>query len=143
MIAIDINVLVSAHRAESDFRAQAFECLKLLAEGRQPWAMPMSCPHEFLAVVTNPKLFSPASKHEQALTQVDAWLTSTQAHVLHSGSQHWRILSALTRKAKLARGQFHVARITAICIENGVSTIWSAGREFGRFKDLKTVNPLV
>lgn len=143
MIAVDTNVLVYAHRAESDFHAQAFECLKSLAEGSQPWAIPVSCLHEFLAVVTNPKIFNPASKHEEALTQVDAWLASPQVHVLHSGSQHWRILSELTRKAKLAGGQFHDARIAAICIENGVSTLWSADRDFGRFKDLKTVNPLV
>ena len=143
MIAVDTNVLVYAHRAESDFHHQAFGCLKLLAEGGKPWGIPVSCVHEFLSVVTNPKIFSPASTCEQALAQVDAWLASPQAHVLHSGSQHWSILSELTRKAKLRGGQFPDARIAAICIENGVSALWSADRDFGRFKGLKTVNPLV
>lgn len=143
MIAVDTNVLVYAHRAESDFHTQALGCLKSLAEGGRPWAIPVSCLHEFLSIVTNPKVFNPASKHGQALAQVDAWLASPQAHVLHSGSQHWRILSALTRKAKLQGGQFHDARRAAICIENGVSALWTADRDFGRFKDLKTVNPLV
>ena len=143
MIAVDTNVLVYAHRAESDFHTQAFECLKSLAEGGRPWAIPVSCLHEFLSIVTNPKIFNPSSKHEQALAQVDAWLASPQAHVLHSSSQHWRILSELTRKAKLSGGQFHDARIAAICIENGVSALWTADRDFGRFKDLKTVNPLL
>lgn len=143
MIAVDTNVLVYAHRAESDFHAQAFKCMKVLAEGGKPWGIPVSCLHEFLSIVTNPKIFKPASKHEQALAQVDAWLASPQAHVLHSGSQHWRVLSVLTRQAKLQGGQFHDARIAAICIENGVSTLWSADRDFGRFKGLKTVNPLV
>ena len=55
----------------------------------------------------------------------------------------WRVLSELTRKAKLQGGQFHDARIAAICIENGVTALWSADRDFGRFKALKTVNPLV
>ena len=143
MIAVDTNILVYAHRGESDFHAQAFGCLKSLAEGGQPWGIPVSCLHEFLAVVTNPKIFNPASTFDQALLQVDAWLASPQAHVLHSGSRHWRILSELTRKAKLKGGQFHDARIAAICIENGVSALWSADRDFGRFKGLKTVNPLV
>ena len=31
MIAIDTNVLVYAHRAESSFHTQAFDCIKLLA----------------------------------------------------------------------------------------------------------------
>ncbi len=143
MIAVDANVLVYAHRAESVFHTQAFACLKSLAEGSQPWGIPVSCLHEFLSVITNPKVFKPASKLEQALAQVDAWLASPQAHILHSGSQHWQVLSDLTRKAKLQGGQFHDARIAAICVENGVTVLWSADRDFGRFKALKTVNPLV
>ena len=143
MIAVDTNVLVYAHRGESVFHTQAFECLKSLAEGSQPWGIPVCCLHEFLSVVTDPKVFKPASRFDQALTQADAWLASPQAHVLHSGSQHWQVLSSLTRKARLQGGQFHDARIAAICIENGVSVLWSADRDFGRFKTLKTVNPLV
>ncbi len=143
MIAVDTNILVYAHRAESVFHTQAFECLKQLAEGSRPWGLPVSCLHEFLAVVTHPKIFKPASSQEQALMQIDAWLASPQAHVLHSGSQHWKVLSELTRKGKLRGGQFHDARIAAICIENGVSVLWSADRDFGRFKALKTLNPLV
>ena len=143
MIAVDTNILVYAHRAEAPFHTQAFDCLKSLAEGGKPWGIPVSCLHEFLAVVTNHKVFNPASSFEQALAQVDAWLASPQAQVLHSGSQHWRILSELTRKAKLQGGQFHDARIAAICLENGVSLLWSADRDFGRFRALKTVNPMV
>ena len=143
MVAVDTNVLVYAHRAESAFHTRAFECIRQLAEGAQPWGLPASCLHEFLAIVTNPKIFNPASSYEQALAQVDAWLASPQAHVLHSGSQHWRVLSELTRKAKLRGGQFHDARIAAICIENGVSVLWTADRDFGRFRALKTLNPLV
>lgn len=96
-----------------------------------------------VAVVTNPRIFKPASPHEQALAQVDAWLASPRAQVLHSESQHWTVLSELTRRARLRGGQFHDARIAAICIENGVSVLWSADRDFGRFKSLRTLNPLV
>ena len=143
MIAVDTNILVYAHRAESAFHAAAFERVKSLAEGSQPWGIPVSCLHEFLSIVTNRKIFNPASSFDQALAQIDAWLASPQAHLMHSGSQHWHILSELTRKGKLQGGQFHDARIAAICIENGVSVLWSADRDFGRFKALKTVNPLV
>lgn len=143
MIAVDTNILVYAHRREMSFHEPAFECLRKLAEGAQPWGIPVSCLHEFLAIVTNPKIFAPASRYEQALAQVDAWLESPHANVLHSGAQHWHILSALARKAKLQAGQFHDGRIAAICIENGVSVLWSADRDFGRFKTLKATNPLV
>jgi toxin-antitoxin system PIN domain toxin len=143
MIAVDTNILVYAHRAESPFHSQAFACIKALAEGNQAWGIPVSCLHEFLSIATNLKIFSPPSTLEQALKQVDAWLASPQAHMLNSGPQHWRVLSDLARKAKLQGGQFHDARIAAICIENSVSVLWSADRDFGRFKALKTLNPLV
>jgi uncharacterized protein len=143
MIAVDTNILVYAHRAESEFYRVAFAQLKWLAEGGTAWGIPVSCLHEFLAVVTNARVYKPASTHEQALAQIDNWLASPQACILHSGSRHWAILSDLARKAKLQGGQFHDARIAAICIENGVHLLWTADRDFGRFKMLKTINPLV
>ena len=143
MIAVDTNILVYAHREECEFHDVAAACMTSLAEGAQPWGIPVSCLHEFLSVVTNPKVFAPASTTDQALAQIDAWLASPQASVLHSGQQHVAVLSELSRKAKLKGGQFHDARIAAICLENAVSVLWSADRDFGRFKALKTVNPLV
>jgi uncharacterized protein len=143
MIAVDTNILVYAHRAESAFHDMAYASMQSLAEGGKPWGIPVACLHEFLSIATNPKIFSPASTYEQALAQVDAWLASPTAHVLHSSGQHWPVLAELARKGKLQGGQFHDARIAALCIENGVSVLWSADRDFGRFKALKTLNPLV
>jgi uncharacterized protein len=143
MIAVDTNILVYAHRAESAFHEAAFASIERLAEGAQPWGIPVACLHEFLSIATNTKIFNPASTYEQALIQVEAWLASPTVHVLHSSGQHWPVLAQLARKAKLQGGQFHDARIAALCIENGVSLLWSADRDFGRFKALKTLNPLV
>jgi toxin-antitoxin system PIN domain toxin len=142
VIAIDTNILVHAHRFDSKFNEIAYERVTALANGMQPWGIPVACLSEFLCIVTNPKIYKPCSTFEEALNQVDIWLSSPSAHILHSGSQHWRILSELTRTAKLQGGQFHDARVAAICIESGVSTLWSADRDFTKFKSLKTFNPL-
>ena len=143
MIAVDTNILVYAHRAESAFHDAAYAGIQSLAEGARPWGIPVACLHEFLSITTNPKIFSPVSTYEQALAQVDAWLASPSVQILHSSGQHWLVLAGLARKGKLQGGQFHDARIAALCIENGVSVLWSADRDFGRFKALKTINPLV
>lgn len=142
MIAVDTNILVYAHRGESEFHEQAYERLVGLAEGDRPWGIPVSCLHEFLAIVTNPKIFAPPSSIEQAIAQVEAWLASPRVHVLHSGVTHWETLADLVRKAKLKGGQIHDARVAALCLENGVSVLWTADRDFGRMKALKTANPL-
>lgn len=38
MIAVDTNILVYAHRRESRHGDAAYELLRILAEGDQPWA---------------------------------------------------------------------------------------------------------
>ena len=135
MIAVDTNILVYAHREECEFHNVAASSSVSLAKGVQPWGIPVSCPHEFLSVVTNPKVFVPPSTTDQALTQVDAWLASPQASVLHSGQQHVVVLSDLSRSAKLKGGQFHDARVAAICLENAVTVLWTADRDLGRLKE--------
>ena len=61
MIAVDSNVLVYAHREDSDWHDPAYACLLELAEGRDPWAIPWPCLHEFLAIVTHPRIYSPST----------------------------------------------------------------------------------
>jgi predicted nucleic acid-binding protein len=36
----------------------------------------------------------------------------------------------------------HDTRIAAICLENGITELWTADRDFSRFGQLKTYNPL-
>ena len=57
MIAIDTNLLVHAHRGDSPWHRSALEALE--SAGRVPWGLPWPCVHEFLAIVTHPRIFSP------------------------------------------------------------------------------------
>ena len=60
MLAVDSNILVYAHRRESEPYAQARRTLEELAHGDRPWAIPWPCCHEFLGVVTNRKTWKEA-----------------------------------------------------------------------------------
>lgn len=44
---------------------------------------------------------------------------------------------------RVAGGQVHDARIAALCRLHGVTELWSADRDFGRFPQLRVRNPLV
>ena len=59
MIAVDTNLLVYAHREDSPWHDAAYGSIVELAEGRGPWAIPWPCLHEFLAIVTHPKIYAP------------------------------------------------------------------------------------
>lgn len=80
MIAVDTNILVYAHRAEAPLHSQAMACLRGLAEGAEPWGIPVSCLHEFLAVVTSAHVFRPASSIGPAPAQTALGRCGGAAH---------------------------------------------------------------
>jgi toxin-antitoxin system PIN domain toxin len=143
VIAVDANVLVYAHRADSPFHAAARAAVGALAEGPELWAIPWPCVHEFLAIVTHPRIYRPPTPLERAMDQVEAWLESPTLRLLTETETHWQTLKALLERARVAGPQVHDARIAALCRSHGVRTLWSADRDFGRFADLQVVNPLV
>ena len=57
MIAIDTNLLVYAHREDSPWHDAALAKITALAEAKSPWAIPWPCIHEFLAIVTHPRIY--------------------------------------------------------------------------------------
>ena len=92
MIAVDTNVLIYAHRGDSEWHAAAASTMKTLAEGRVPWSIPWPCIHEFVAIATHPRIYDPPSSIEQAISQVDAWLSSPSVVLLSEARGHWDLL---------------------------------------------------
>jgi hypothetical protein len=143
VIAVDTNVLVYAHREDAPFHEAARQRLQQLAEGSAPWAIPWPCLHEFLAIATHSRIFSPPTPLPRALDQVDAWLESPTLVLLAESAAHWEHLRPMLDAARIAGPQVHDARIAALCIQHAVRELWSADRDFGRFRDLAVLNPLI
>ena len=142
MIAIDTNMLVYAHRRESQWHDAARRCVLKLAEGRSRWAIPWPCIHEFIAIVTHPRIFRPPSALSTALDQVDAWLESPTVTLLSESELHWVELKALLTNGRIMGPMVHDARVAALCLQHGVRELWSADRDFGRFPALTVINPM-
>jgi toxin-antitoxin system PIN domain toxin len=143
LIAVDTNILVYAHREESSFYKMARSRLVSLAEGAALWAIPWPCLHEFLAIVTHPRIYAPPTPLIRALEHVDALVESPTLRLLAESELHWPALRAVLAAARIAGPQIHDARVAALCTQHGVSELWSSDRDFGRFPDLRVVNPLV
>ena len=143
MIAVDTNLLVYAHREDSPWHAAAYARVAELAEGRDPWAIPWPCVHEFLAIVTHPRIYAPPTPLANALDQVDAWLESPSVALLAESEGYWPELKALLHDGQIAGPQVHDARVAALCRLHGVRELWTADRDFGRFGGLAFRNPLV
>ncbi|MBN1938145.1 MAG: PIN domain-containing protein [Candidatus Aminicenantes bacterium] len=142
MIAVDSNILVYAHREDSPWHTAAFTCLRDLAEGSEGWVLPWPCLHEFLAVVTHPRIYSPPTPLDSAIDQVEAWLESPRVIVLGEEGGYWEILRRLLAAGRIAGPKIHDARIAAICLQQGVRELWTIDRDFSRFPALRVRNPL-
>ena len=99
--------------------------------------------HEFLAIVTHPRIYTPPSTLAEASAQVDAWSESPGLVFLAEGLDHWTRLRDVLVSSRATGAQVHDARIAAICLSHGVRTLWTADRDFSRFAELTVRNPLV
>ena len=143
MIAVDTNIMVYAHREDSPWHETAYSAVAGLAEGRAIWSIPWPCIHEFLAIVTHPRIFAPPTPLQNAVDQVDAWLESPGLVLLGETENYWTALRALIRAGRVVGPQIHDARITGLCKEHGVSELWTVDRDFSRFPGIRVRNPLV
>jgi len=143
LIAVDTNILVYAHREDSPFHSSAARCIAELAEGSAPWAIPWPCFHEFIAIVTHPRIYRPPTPLETACNQVEAWMESPSLAPLAEADGYWPQLRTVVMSGQVIGPRVHDARIVALCRQHNVRELWSADRDFGRFPDMSVVNPLV
>jgi predicted nucleic acid-binding protein len=129
LIAVDTNLLVYAHRSDSPWHAPARRALRPLVEGTAAWAIPWPCIYEFLL--------------PRALEQVEALLASPGVVVLSEPASYWPVLKRLIAGGQVTGPRVHDARIAALCVCHGVAELWSADRDFSRFPELRTQNPLI
>jgi len=98
--------------------------------------------HEFLAVVTHPRIYVPPSTPEEALGQVDAWSESPGLVFLAEAIDHRTRLREALEASRVTGPRIHDARIAAVCLSHGVKALWTVDRDFSRFPALEVENPL-
>ncbi|MFO7964317.1 MAG: TA system VapC family ribonuclease toxin [Desulfobacterales bacterium] len=143
MIAVDTNILVYAHREDAEWHDTAFECIRSLAESREPWAIPWPCIHEYLSIATHPRIFNPPTPLESALAQVDAWLESPSLVMLGESDGYWNRIKSMIQRSRINGPMIHDARIAALCRFHGIRELWTADRDFKRFPEIVARNPLI
>jgi hypothetical protein len=142
VIAVDTNVLVYAHRADSPWHEAAARAVRGLAESRSAWAIPWPCVHEFLAIVTHPRIYRPPTPVAGAIDQIEAWLDSPSLVPIGEGAGYWQSLRPLLLDGRIEGPRVHDARIAALCLLHGIDELWSVDRDFSRFTSLEVRNPL-
>ena len=142
MIAVDTNILVYAHRPEMPFHDRAREVLEMALMKPEPLAVPWPCVHEFLAVVTNQRIFREPTPIDMALDALRGLQQSLDGGFLGEGDGYLEMLDTLARPARLQGPVIHDAGIAAICGYHGIRELWSADRDFSLFPTIRVRNPL-
>jgi toxin-antitoxin system PIN domain toxin len=143
VIAIDTNLLVYAHREDSEWHERAVRAVTELAESSREWGIPWPCLHEFLAIVTHPRVFKTPTPATLAIGQVEAWLESPSLVVMSENEPYLDGLRDVLLSSRVTGARVHDARVAALCLSHGIRELWTADRDFSMFPQLKVRNPLV
>ena len=143
MIGIDTNILVYSHREDSEFHEVALDRMLALAEGSHIWAVPWPCIHEFIAITTHPRIYSPPTPLPMVFRAIEVWLNTPNCRPIGEGLNYLQTLEQIAVSGKIKGPMVYDARIAAICLHNGVTELWSADRDFSCYRQLRIRNPLV
>ena len=142
MIVPDINLLLYALHTASPQHERAARWLEQLLNGDEPVGLPWPVSIGFLRIITNHRVFAEPLDVDSALGIVDAWHARRIVVPINPGDQHWRILQTLLSESGAAGNLTSDAHLAALCTERG-ATLHSADSDFGRFRGLRWLNPLV
>jgi len=141
MVAVDTNILVYAFNTAAPEHEPATRALLRLAT-TPAWGIPWVAAAEFMAVTTNPRLWKPTPSAEDAASALDVWLGTPGARLLGEVPSTWKTFRELAVRGRVQGRRVHDARIAAVCLDHGVTELWSLDRDFSWFPDLRVRNPL-
>lgn len=141
MNCLDTNILIHAYRNDMPWHHESKEFLEKINFLNLRIAIPYHCFVEFLAIITNPKIFKTPTPIDKARNQLRT-LVESDFIILRETENSLMNLMELIAKSRVYGSMIHDARIASTCLENGINTIYTFDRDFNRFVDMKTKNIL-
>jgi hypothetical protein len=141
MILPDVNILVYAHREDTQNHAAYRSWLENVINGDQAYGIADIVLSGFLRVVTHPRVFNPPSTIKQALTFANEVRNQPNCVVIRPGPRHWTIFEKLCKTTNVKGNLVPDAYLAALAIESG-STWITTDRDYSRFPQLNWHHPL-
>ncbi len=137
----DVNVLIYAHREDAPEHEEYADWLKRLAAGSEPFALSELGLSAFVRIVTNKKIFRPATPLHLALSFAESLMRRHRCILVRPGRRHWGIFSLLCKKSKIVGPMVSDAYFAALAIEHGCEFI-TTDSDYARFEGLRWKHPL-
>jgi hypothetical protein len=135
----DVNVLIYAHREDAPEHERYAAWLQALTTSDEPFALSDVILSGFLRIVTNPRIFDPATPMDTALAFCQSLVDWPRASLITPSRRHWEIFTTLCHDI---RGPLVAdAYIAALAIEHGCELV-TTDSDFARFPGLRWRHPL-
>jgi len=140
MLLFDVNVLVYAHREDTQRHKVCAALLEHTANGVYPFGFSDLIASGFLRVVTHPKVFDPLTPIKTAMTFLEDLRDRPNAILVTPGTRHWGLFSELCRKASVRGNLVPDAYLAALAMESGCTFV-TTDRDYSRFPGLDWMFP--
>lgn len=141
MIVVDVNLLLYAVISGFPQHEAARSWWEQTVGGAADVGLASPAIFGFLRIATNPRILASPLSAESAASYVIDWLDQPNVRFLLPGPQHLGIAFDLLRGIGTAGNLTTDIQLAALALENNAE-MHSNDSDFGRFPDLRWVNPL-
>ncbi len=141
MILPDVNVLVYAHRRDTDGHERYADWLARLQIGPEDLALTEMTLTGFLRIVTNRRIFADPATLPEALAFVNALRHARRARWLTPGAATWTVLAEMGAADPQVRGNLVPDAWLAALTRTHGCRLATADRGFARFDGLDWFDP--
>ena len=137
----DVNVLIYSHREDAPEHVRYAQWLKGLVAGPEPFAVSELVLSSFLRLVTNRRIFQPATPMDVALEFCQRLIRRPTSVIVRPNSGHWPIFVGLIKASGVQGALVADAYLAALAIEHGCEFV-TTDSDFARFEGLRWSHPL-
>jgi uncharacterized protein len=135
----DVNVLIYAHREDAPEHERYAAWVQALTTSDEPFALSDVVLSSFLRIVTNQRIFDPATPMDTALAFCQRLVDWPRASLITPSRRQWDLFTSLCRDIN---GPLVTdAYIAALAIEHGCELV-TTDSDFARFPGLRWRHPL-
>jgi toxin-antitoxin system PIN domain toxin len=141
MILLDVNVLVYAHRNDTQDHQAYRNWLTAVLGNDETYALSDLVLSGFLRIVTHPRVFPRPTPLDTALAFIDEIRNQPNCVIISPGRRHWEIFIHLCQRAEAKGNLIPDAYLAALAIESGSEWV-TTDRDYSRFPGLRWRHPL-
>jgi uncharacterized protein len=141
VIAVDTNLLVYAHRAGCAEHVTAKRAIERATADPDGWCIPLPCLFEFWSVVTHLSSVGGASPPDLAARFIRE-LVQAAGRVLQPGERFAERCFEAAVSLEVRGPRVFDLQIGLMCLEAGVTELWTRDAGFVALPGLKVVDPL-